>query len=37
MEFRWDTILKKLQEASNTPLADDITMHMFRHTYASDL
>jgi integrase len=37
MEFRWDKILKKLQEASDTPLADDITMHMFRHTYASDL
>ncbi|WP_313577659.1 tyrosine-type recombinase/integrase [Lacrimispora sp.] len=37
MEFRWDKILKKLQKASDTPLADDITMHMFRHTFASDL
>lgn len=33
----WGNILKKLQEVSATPLADDITPHTFRHTYASDL
>lgn len=33
----WSNILKKLQAASKTPLADDITAHTFRHTYASDL
>jgi len=37
MDFRWCKILKKLQAVSDTPLADDITLHMFRHTYASDL
>lgn len=37
MDFRWGKILKKLQAVSDTPLADDITLHMFRHTYASDL
>lgn len=34
---RWNQILKKLQAVSKTPLANDITAHMFRHTYASDL
>ncbi|WP_442913697.1 tyrosine-type recombinase/integrase [Lacrimispora sp.] len=29
--------LAKLQDASRTPLANDITPHIFRHTYASDL
>lgn len=33
----WGNILRKLQEASKTPLAEDITAHTFRHTYASDL
>ncbi|WP_124065717.1 site-specific integrase [Clostridium sp. E02] len=33
----WSNILKKLQAVSNTPLAEDITPHTFRHTYASDL
>ncbi|MTK06528.1 MAG: tyrosine-type recombinase/integrase [Hungatella sp.] len=37
MDFRWCKILKKLQAVSDAPLADDITLHMFRHTYASDL
>ncbi len=37
MDFRWGKILKKLQAVSDAPLADDITLHMFRHTYASDL
>ncbi|HBE85769.1 MAG TPA: hypothetical protein DDW53_10615, partial [Lachnoclostridium sp.] len=37
MNFRWKKILKKLQAVSDTPIADDITLHMFRHTYASDL
>ena len=32
-----EKILKKLQTVSNVPLADDITPHTFRHTYASDL
>lgn len=34
---RWESFLNKLQKASDTPIADDITAHMFRHTYASDL
>lgn len=33
----WSNILKKLQAASKVPLAEDITAHTFRHTYASDL
>lgn len=33
----WSNILKKLQAVSDTPLAEDITPHTFRHTYASDL
>lgn len=33
----WNRILKKLQAVSKTPLANDITAHIFRHTYASDL
>lgn len=33
----WNNILKKIQAASDAPLADDITPHTFRHTYASDL
>ena len=27
----------KLQAVSKTPLSNDITAHIFRHTYASDL
>lgn len=34
---RWNTMLKKLQEFADFELANDITPHMFRHTYASDL
>jgi len=34
---RFQSILKKLQVVSELPLADDITAHTFRHTYASDL
>lgn len=34
---RWKQIMKKLQAASDKPISDDITAHMFRHTYASDL
>jgi len=34
---RFQNILKKLQAVSESPLADDITAHTFRHTYASDL
>lgn len=34
---RWNRILQKLQTVSETPLAADITAHIFRHTYASDL
>lgn len=35
---RWKRILEKLQAAnSGMDIADDITAHMFRHTYASDL
>jgi integrase len=34
---RWNQILKKLQAVSKTPLPNDITAHIFRHTYASDL
>ncbi|WP_313074782.1 tyrosine-type recombinase/integrase [Lacrimispora sp.] len=37
MNFRWKKILKKLQAVSDVPLAEDITPHIFRHTYASDL
>lgn len=33
----WRNVLKKLQAVSKTPLAEDITAHTFRHTYASDL
>lgn len=36
-QYRWNKILAKLQDASKTPLANDITPHIFRHTYASDL
>lgn len=36
-QYRWNKILTKLQAASNKPLANDITPHIFRHTYASDL
>lgn len=36
-QYRWNKILAKLQAVSNTPLAADITPHIFRHTYASDL
>lgn len=34
---RWNKILMKLQAVSKTPLSNDITAHIFRHTYASDL
>lgn len=34
---RWKQILKKLQATSKKPIAEDITAHMFRHTYSSDL
>lgn len=34
---RWNTMIKKLQEFADFELANDITPHMFRHTYASDL
>lgn len=34
---RWNKILQKLQAVSKTPLPSDITAHIFRHTYASDL
>lgn len=35
---RWKNIIKKLTIANNNiPVSDDITAHMFRHTYASDL
>lgn len=34
---RWKQILKKLQAVSDEPLAEDVTPHTFRHTYASDL
>lgn len=34
---RWNTMLKKLQEFADFELANDITPHMFRHTYTSDL
>lgn len=35
---RWNRIRKKLQDANGgNPIADDITPHIFRHTYASDL
>lgn len=34
---RWNQILQKLQTVSKTPLSNDITAHIFRHTYASDL
>jgi integrase len=37
IHFRWKKILKKLQAVSNAPLSNDITPHIFRHTYASDL
>lgn len=37
MDGKWEKILKKLQVASDVPLADDITPHTLRHTYASDL
>lgn len=33
----WNNILTKLQNVSKEPLAEDITPHTFRHTYASDL
>ena len=33
----WINILTKLQAVSKEPLAEDITPHTFRHTYASDL
>ncbi len=33
----WKNILTKLQAISKEPLAEDITPHTFRHTYASDL
>lgn len=34
---RWMQLLKKLAETNGGQIADDITPHMFRHTYASDL
>lgn len=34
---RWNIMMKKLQEFADFELADDITPHIFRHTYASDL
>lgn len=34
---RWMQLLKKLAETNEGQIADDITPHMFRHTYASDL
>lgn len=34
---KWQWILDKLREANGGELADDITPHIFRHTYASDL
>lgn len=33
----WKKILEKVKEANNGELADDITPHIFRHTYASNL
>ncbi|WP_330694023.1 tyrosine-type recombinase/integrase [Lacrimispora sp.] len=33
----WNQILQKLKAVSKTPLPNDITAHIFRHTYASDL
>lgn len=34
----WNGLLKKMTAANNNiPVSDDITPHMFRHTYASDL
>lgn len=37
LDYKWEKILKKVQAVSSTPLSDDITPHIFRHTYASDL
>lgn len=34
---RWLKLLSKLKSKNNGVLADDITPHIFRHTYASDL
>lgn len=34
---RWLSMLKKLEIYADQPLANDITPHIFRHTYASDL
>lgn len=34
---RWGIILSKFKKANNDFLADDITPHIFRHTFASDL
>lgn len=34
---KWKALIEKLREANGGELADDITAHIFRHTYASDL
>lgn len=37
LDFKWKRILKKLETVSDSPIAADLTIHTFRHTYASDL
>lgn len=34
---RWQSMLQKLEAVNGKPIAEDITPHIFRHTYTSDL